>query len=392
MSESRTTPRRAPGPPIDISVVVTISGTDEVDLGGILSAVSRELAREGRSCEFVFVDDGVGPAIDAELAELTATGARVKIVRFHQRFGEAVALTAGFEQSEGAVIVTTAPYLQVGADEFNKLLAKIDEGYDYVSGWRHQRVDPFLNRLQSRTFNLLVRLVTRVKLHDLNCALRAMRRQVLDEISLYGDLYRFLPILADRHGFKVTEVSVKHREEKGKIGFFGFGVYVRRFLDMLTMLFLTKFTKRPLRFFGLLGSFFFVLGVGINAYLTLVKVIAGDSLADRPLLILGVLLMVMGIQLISIGLLGEIIIFTHAKDIKEHRVEGIIEEDDDEDGTDDEEDREEEGDDPPREDGGHPEQDEERGSEGAGLARGRSGSRKGTRGREGREAGNPGRR
>lgn len=319
---------------VDVSVVVPISGTEEVDLVGIQTALSEVLNGIGKSCEFIFVDDGVGPAVDAKLKELQENGVTIKVVRFHQRFGESVALTAGFEQSSGEILITSAPYLQVEPSELPKVVAKIEEGYDYVSGWRSDRVDPFLNRLQSRAFNYLVRTVTRVKLHDLNCALRVMRRNVMDEINLYGDLYRFLPIIAERHGFKVTEVRVKHREEKGKIGFFGFGVYVRRFLDMLTMLFLTKFTKRPLRFFGLLGSFFFFVGVGINLYLTILKLFANDSLADRPLLILGVLMMVMGIQLVSIGLLAEIIIFTHAERIKEHRVEDMIEGDVPEDGGD----------------------------------------------------------
>ncbi len=340
---------------VDVSVVVPISGTEDVDLAAIQTAFSHELKQLGKTLEFIFVDDGVGPAIDPKLKELDESGPKIKVIRFHQRFGEAVALTAGFERSCGDVILTTAPYLQVDPSAIPAVLEQVDQGYDYVSGWRSKRVDPFLNRFQSQAFNFMVRMVTRVKLHDLNCAMRAMRRVVLEEVAIYGDLYRFLPIIAERHGFKVTEVPVIHREEKGKTGFFGIGVYVRRFLDMLTMLFLTKFTKRPLRFFGLLGSFFFFLGVGISLYLTGLKIFTGDSLADRPLLVLGVLLMVMGIQMISIGLLGEIIIFTHARGIKEHRVEDVMESKVEGHGESDEETGEESGGKPPPPDGKGPE-------------------------------------
>jgi len=309
---------------VDVSVIVPVT-TGDAKLESVVKGFGDEFARLGKTCEFVLVDDGVGDPLDATLREAATQGFPVKVVRFNHEFGESVALSAGFEKADGAIVFTSPPYLQVEPEELSKMLAALEQGFDCVAAWRSPRVDPILNRIQSKIFNGVTRVITKSRLHDLNCNLRAMKRRVLEDVSIYGDLFRFLPVMAERQGFKVTEVKVRHREEQGKTGFFGFGVYVRRFFDILTMFFLLRFMKRPLRFFGLCGLSFVAVGLAINVYLAVLKITANASLADRPILILGVLLMVLGFQTISIGLLGEIIIFTHARGVKEYKVEEFIE-------------------------------------------------------------------
>jgi glycosyltransferase involved in cell wall biosynthesis len=332
------------GGPIDVSVVVAITG-EARDLEAMTSGLADVFRSMGRRHEIIFVDDG--SAHFQEMKRVHALHPEVRVFRLNQVFGESVALSQGFERARGSLIVTMPPYLQVEPGEIAKIVRLLDEGYDFVSGWRHPRVDPILNRVQSSMFNLVTRVITRSRFHDLNCNVRGMKRKVVEEISIQEDLFRFLPLLAERQGFRVAEVKLRHRQELGKAGFFGFGVYIRRFLDILTMFFVIKFLKRPLRFFGLFGSLFFGLGLLINAYLTIDRLLLDTPLADRPLLILGVLLMVLGFQTISIGLIGEIIIFTHAKSVREYQIEKSL----DGDGSDGEDEGGERRD--PRPEGGH---------------------------------------
>ncbi|MCI0586546.1 MAG: glycosyltransferase [Planctomycetes bacterium] len=308
-------------PAIDVSVVVPVEDVG-AEIEDLVEAYSSELGRLGRSHEFVFVLDGVGGEPRSALEALKARRPDVAIVTLARRFGESVALSAGFERASGAVILTAPAYLQVDPVEVRRLLSAIDGGADFVTPWRHPRVDAFLNRLQSRFFNWVLRRSMRISFHDVNCIFRAMRRAVLEEITVYGDLYRFLPVLAERQGFRVVELKVRHLKERGKSGFFGFGAYARRVLDILAILFLAKFTHRPLRFFGTIGLLLFLVGVAISAVTTIQK-FQGKPLSERPLLLLGVLLMMLGVQVVGFGLVGEIIIFTQARHLREYKVERI---------------------------------------------------------------------
>jgi glycosyltransferase involved in cell wall biosynthesis len=308
---------------MDISVVVPVSGHFG-DLEEIYTSFSRELDRTGRQYEFIFVDNGVGGRSYQLLQRLQERQPTVKVIKFNRVFGEAVALSVGFQKARGDVLITLASFMQTHPKDLHKLLKEIDDGSDLVIGWRYPRIDPFLNRLQSYAFNWITRRMTAFPMHDLNCGLRVMRRKVVDEIPIYGDQFRFLPILAHRQGFRVKEVQVRHEQELGKTGVYGLGSYVRRLLDILTLFFLIKFAKKPLRFFGLIGSTIFGAGFLINIYLTIIRLM-GNRIGDRPLLLLGVLLMVVGIQMVSIGLVGEIIIFTHAEKLKEYNVEEFLE-------------------------------------------------------------------
>ena len=307
-----------------VSIIIPIEH-NALGLPELLGEVSQVLGDAGWRFEFVLVDDGT--ANRAELEALRDEHDNVRLIRFHQGFGEAVALSAGFEKAQGGYLVTMPQYRQVEVSEILAMLDKLDEGFDFVAGWRSERVDPLLNRFQSYVFNFMARSFTRSKFHDLNCKGRAMRRKVTEEIDIYGDLFRFLPILAERQGFKITEVQLPHREEMGKVGFFGFGAYLRRILDLITMFFLIKFTKKPLRFFGLVGFGLILLGVAICLYLLYEKYVSlhPDGLSGRPLLVLGVMMIVLGMQTISIGLIGEMIIFTHARGMKEYQVDQFLE-------------------------------------------------------------------
>jgi glycosyltransferase involved in cell wall biosynthesis len=317
-------PAPAPARAVDVSVVVPVEDP-QAEVEEIVEAYSRELEALGKSHEFVFVLDGVAGRALSLLQELKKRRSDVTIVSFVRRFGESVALSAGFERAAGAIVVTSPSYLQVDPSEIRRLLAAIDAGADFVAPWRSPRVDAFLNRLQSSLFNWVLRRIVKMSFHDLNCGFRAMRRQVLEQITLYGDLYRFLPVMAQRQGFRVVELRVRHLMEKGKAGFFGLGVYTRRFLDILAIMFLTKFTHRPLRFFGTIGSVLFLAGVAICAYVSAERFfeVAAPPLRERPILLLGVTLMVLGVQVVGFGLVGEIIIFAQARHLREYKIERV---------------------------------------------------------------------
>lgn len=310
---------------LDVSVVVPVL-TGDAEVGDVVAALSRELEREGRSWECILVFDGVrGPAWQAAQELAQATDGRVRTISFKGAFGESVCLSAGHESARGRYVVTAPQYVQVDPLDLQPMLEALDAGADFVTPWRKQRVDPWLNRLQSALFNWVIRRMIPMRFHDLNCYFRAIRREVLDDVTIYGDFYRFLPVIAFRQGYKVVEVEVRHLKEWGSAGFFGVGVYIRRLLDILGVMFVTKFTLRPLRFFGSVGAAFSFLGFFVLAWLTYQKFTGPEGLYNRPAFLFGVMMLVLGVQIIGFGLVGEIIIYTQAKNIREYRIERIYE-------------------------------------------------------------------
>jgi glycosyltransferase involved in cell wall biosynthesis len=273
--------------------------------------------------EIVFVDDGSTDNTFQLLSDLRQKDPRVKAIRFGCSFGNAASLSAGMNYSSGEIIVTMNPDLWVSPSEIPKLLAKIEEGYDFVIGWRSPWKDPRSYHFLSRMFNFLSSSITDLKLHDMNCELKAFRRDVVKSLKLYGDLYRFLPILVHREGFKVGEVKVVQVPRKQRYHLLSIQMYARRLLDLFTIFFLVKYTKKPLHLFGGVGLLFSAVGFIICVYLTYVK-LSGYAIGGRPLLLLGILLLVVGIQVITIGLLGELLIFTHAQNIKEYNIKEIL--------------------------------------------------------------------
>jgi glycosyltransferase involved in cell wall biosynthesis len=319
-------PRRDETPrTVDVSVIVPVQ-SPLAEVEDVALALSAELERDGRSWEILYVFDGVtGAAWDSAQKLRARFGSRVRTISFKNAFGESVCLSAAVERATGRYILTSPQYVQVDPHELRAMLAALDAGADFVTPWRHPRVDPLLNRLQSGAFNWLIRQIIRGPFHDLNCYFRAIRRQVLEDVAIYGDMYRFLPVIAFRQGYKVSEVRVRHLKEWGAAGFFGLGVYARRVLDVLAVMFLTKFTLKPLRFFGTVGGLLMLAGSAIGVYLAWRKYFHGDALAGQPLFFVGVMLCVLGVQIIGFGLVGEIIIFSQARNLREYRVERIWE-------------------------------------------------------------------
>ncbi|MFQ5761079.1 MAG: dolichol-phosphate mannosyltransferase, partial [Acidiferrobacterales bacterium] len=221
------------------------------------------------------------------------------------------------------VVLTLPAYYQVEPAEIPKVLNEL-ANHDMVICRRYPRVDSRLNRLQTRLFNWMLNTITGSSFHDLGCGVRAFKRKVATDVPLYGDQHRFLPLLASRLGFRVKELDVAQSTKEKFRRVYRLGVYPRRFLDVLTVFFLIKFTKKPLRFFGLIGAATFAVGALILAYIVVERLFFGVALADRPILLLSSLLVVLGVQIFALGLIGELIIFTHAKDIKEYTIEQII--------------------------------------------------------------------
>lgn len=315
---------RREAPTVDVSIIVPIITADG-KIGEVVEALGSELDRLGRSWECIAVFDGCrGPAWETATRLSEERPEQVRAIAFQQPFGQSACLTTGLESSRGRIILTTPQYVQVDPREVEALLRTIDAGADFATPWRHPRVDPLLNRLQSAAFNLLMRRVVKTSFHDLNCYFRAVRREVLEEMAIYGDMYRFLPVIAHRQGFKVEEVQVRHLQEWGGTGFFGLGVYARRFLDVIGVVFLTHFTLKPLRFFGTLGALFAGLGGAFTLFCFLQWLFLENSpLYSRPIFMIGVLLFVLGVQVIGFGLVGEIIIYTQARRLREYRIERI---------------------------------------------------------------------
>lgn len=310
---------------LDVSVIVPIS-TGDGAIGEIVQALGDELDRLGRTWEIIPVFDGVrGPAWDEAMRLSGARPERIRPLAFQAAFGESSCLTEGFRAARGRVILTTPQYVQIDPHEIGPMLATIEQGVDFVTPWRHPRVDPVLNRVQSAAFNGIMRLILKTRFHDLNCYFRAIRREVLEELTIYGDQYRFLPVLAARAGFRVAELRVRHLKEWGGTGFFGVGVYVRRFLDILGVFFLAKFTLKPLRFFGALGGGFLILGGLITAFLIIQDLWIGGGVFGRSMFLVSMMLITLGVQIIGFGLVGEIIIYTQAKNLREYRIERIYE-------------------------------------------------------------------
>jgi len=299
--------------------------SDEVpDLEEILRQYGAEFRERGLVHEWLLVLDGISEPKVARLKARVPAGEPVRFLHFNQTFGEERSLASGYREARGRFVLTLPSYLQLDPGDIHLVLSALENDYDVVVGWRVPRVDPWVNRLQSWAYNRAMSAFTGVPLHDLNCGLVGMRRPVIDEVLVEGNVSRFLPILAHRQGFRVGEVRVRHLRERGKRGFFGIGVYVRRMLDVVALLFLTRFTTKPLRFFGVAGGLSVLAGMAICGYLFL-NYLNGWSLqsdlSNRASLLIGVALVVMGVMVFSLGLVAEIIIFTNARNVRDYTLE-----------------------------------------------------------------------
>jgi glycosyltransferase involved in cell wall biosynthesis len=292
-----------------ISVVIP-ARDEEHSVAPLFEELRESLDELGRSWEAIYVDDGSTDRTFAALAELYAREPNVRIVRLRRAFGKAAALDAGFREASGDVVVTIDGDLQDDPAEIPRLLAKLDEGFDLVSGWKTRRRDPLVRRVLSRIFNAVTSALSGIRLHDMNCGLKAYRAEVVRDLRLYGELHRFIPVLAFYRGFRVAELPVTHRPRAHGRSRYGPERYVRGFLDLLTVTFMGRYRHRPLHLFGGLGLALSLAGTAVLVYLTVLKV-AGEAIGHRPMLTLGVLLVVVGMQFLSLGLLSELITSHH---------------------------------------------------------------------------------
>ena len=278
----------------------------------------------GEPFEIVIMANGTGEFLRDKLAQIPDLSDRLNAFEFSASTTQAVCLKAGFKESKGEIIVACGSYQQITSASLETLVAALDNDTHIVSPWRRKRIDALLSRVQSKVFNWIVRKMTRFELHDLSCTVKVFRRKVLEETEIYGGMYRFLPILAARKGFRTREVECEHFQERGKTGFYPPSDYVVRLLDIFTLYFNTRFTKKPLRFFSSIGMGFIGIGVVISAYLFVERVFMGQFLGGRPALLLALLSMAVGVQAAGVGLLGEIISFTLGRRRKEYTVEKTI--------------------------------------------------------------------
>lgn len=302
-----------------ISVVVPVHN-EERSVALLYEELQAALEPIDSPWEVIFVDDGSTDASFAALTRLHARSENVRVVRLRRNFGKSAALSAGFAQARGDVVVTIDGDLQDDPSEIPRLLAKLDEGFDLVSGWKARRRDPWRRRVLSRIFNGVVRRVSGLRLHDLNCGLKAYRAEVVRGLRIYGELHRFLPVLAHDRGYRVAELTVNHRPRVHGRSRYGLERYVRGFLDLLTVSFMGRYRHRPLHLFGGLGLGLGLVGTAILVYLTVEK-LSGEPIGHRPLLTLGVLLVVVGLQFFSLGLLSEMITSLHEERAADHERE-----------------------------------------------------------------------
>lgn len=296
---------------IYISVVSPVYN-EEGNIEELYNELISALSKTGKTFEIIFVDDGSTDSTFEILKRIREKDKRVKIIRFRRNFGQTPALSAGFDYARGEIVITIDADLQNDPSDIEILLRKIEEGYDLVSGWRWKRKDKFFTRiLPSKIANFLISVITGVKLHDYGCTLKAYRSEVVKNIRLYGEMHRFVPAVASLLGINVTEVKVNHRRRKAGKSKYGIGRTIRVILDLITVKFLISYSTRPLQIFGLIGLLTGGTGFLLGLYLTYLKIIEKQAIGNRPLLLLSVLLIFLGAQFISLGLLAEMLSRTY---------------------------------------------------------------------------------
>jgi glycosyltransferase involved in cell wall biosynthesis len=271
--------------------------------------------------EIIFVDDGSFDNTFNIIKSVAQKDKKVKLISFKRNYGKSAALSAGFENAKGDIIITLDADLQDDPKEIPRFIEKINQGYDLVSGWKFKRKDSLTKIISSRFFNFLTSMLTKVKIHDINCGFKAYKKEVVKNINIYGELHRYIPVLAFWKGYKIGEIKVEHHPRMYGKSKYGATRLFKGFLDLITVKFLMSYGKRPLHLFGLIGLLCFLLGVILGIYLTYLWFI-GKGIGSRPLLMLAVLLVVLGVQFVSLGLLGEMVTSTSKK--KDYTIKEIV--------------------------------------------------------------------
>lgn len=305
-------------------ISVVIPAFNEEDSLKPLAVELRKVFNEMQDYDFevIIVDDGSTDNSLKILNEIKREDDRFKFISFQKNYGKSAALSVGFKYATGDLIVTMDADLQDDPHEIPNLVKKIDEGYDLVSGWKKIRFDPFIKKYTSRIFNFVTAFMTGIKIHDFNCGLKIYRKEVAQSIKVYGEMHRYLPVLAHWNGFRVGEIVVRHHPRRYGKTKFGASRFLKGFLDLITILFTTRYLRRPLHFFGTLGFLLFLIGFGIDLYLAYEWAFQGKYLTNRPMLWLGILLILLGVQTIAIGLIGEMIAH-HAQRVEDYHIKAI---------------------------------------------------------------------
>src|SRR5260221_1105066 len=332
-STARTAPDTTPAQPdgaqqrLGISIVVPVYDEEE-SVVPLYDAVRAQLDEIGESCEIIFGDDGSRDGSFPVLRALHERDPRVRVIRFRRNFGKTPALVAGFAQARGDIVFTMDADLQDDPTEIPHFLEKLAEGYDLVSGWKYPRHDPLTKTVPSYFFNRMVGFTTGVKLHDMNCGFKAYRHELLDDIKLYGELHRFVPVLAHQRGFRVTEVKVRHHQRKYGKSKFGARRFLRGFLDLLMVLFLMSYLRTPLRLFGMIGLLATLAGLAVDGYVVADRFLPFGSQQpthERPLLFVGIMLLIFGVSFILTGLQSEMIRHFAYRPSDEYSVRQVLE-------------------------------------------------------------------
>jgi glycosyltransferase involved in cell wall biosynthesis len=308
---------------IKYSVIVLLDEESE-DFSLFIHELYRIFLSKKDPFEIIIVANAKGDFLANELKKLSECEYNLKAFALNKQTSQAVSLMTGFNESSGDIIAVCGSYQQISKDSFNALLDSLDDETDIISPWRQGRVDPPFNQFQSKAFNFLVKKIAGLKINDLSCTVKIFRREVLSEIKLYGNMYRFLPIIAAKKGFKNKEVKCEHFQERGKTGLYGLTEYVSRIIDILTLYFNIRFSRKPLRFFGMIGLSFLMIGFFVICYVLIQKIFMNHPIGGRPVLLFSVLFMVLGVQAASVGLLGEIIAFTQGRISQEYNIEKEI--------------------------------------------------------------------
>ncbi|HLP18518.1 MAG TPA: glycosyltransferase family 2 protein [Bacteroidota bacterium] len=289
-----------------VTVVIPLLNEEE-SLRELAEQLKNSLQRVTQNYEVIFIDDGSTDGSFKVLREINSRNRRMKAVRFRRNYGKSAAINVGFQKAQGEFVITMDADLQDDPAEIPNLLKELRAGYDVVSGWKKKRRDPFTKTVPSKFFNFVTGLTTGIKIHDFNCGLKGYKRDVVKSVDVYGELHRYIPALAHWLGFRIGEVVVNHRPRKFGKTKFGMGRFFRGFLDLLTLIFTTRFATRPLHLFGGWGIASTVIGVGTGAWLSYEKFVNGVPLSNRPLFLVSLILIILGVQFVSIGLLGELI-------------------------------------------------------------------------------------
>lgn len=289
-----------------ISVVIPLYDESE-SLDDLYEGLTRALEPLSNTYEIIFVDDGSKDGSLDKLEALHKKSPSIKVIQLRENFGKSVALSVGFQHAKGDIVFSMDADLQDDPKEIPRFLETCEQGFDLVSGWKHTRMDPMGKTFPSRIFNCVVSFLTGMKLHDFNCGFKCYRKEVVSSIRIYGELHRFIPVLAKWKGFRVTEIKVEHHPRRYGVSKYGMERFSRGFLDLLTVLFLTRYLKRPLHLFGGVGMTCLVLGGALSSYFG-VQWLMGFPMYVRPLMVFGWVAIILGIQFVSMGLLGEMMI------------------------------------------------------------------------------------